>query len=91
MSEHPFFKEALSSFAAGVAYVDSIRHLHDKGMSVSEIKKNLTFPVSEEKIEKAVKEYEQEKKSSGSEYTFVQDTDRYGRKTFRRVKKNPPG
>lgn len=61
MEDQKYFKEALASFAADAAYVRAVKHLYDNGLTAEEIKKNLLYPVSIEKIEKVIKEYEREK------------------------------
>lgn len=88
MEAGKYFMEALASMAANVAYVDAVRHLYDLGMKPEEIQKNVTYPVSIEKIEKVIQKYEEEKASPDGEYQYVQYTDEYGRKNFIRVKKD---
>lgn len=85
--ENKYFKQALASMTASVAYIDAVRHLYDKGYSVSEIKRNLSYPASEEQIEKAIDDYKNELANGENQYEFVQKTDEYGRKSFVRVKK----
>lgn len=87
MDDNRYFKEALSSFTADAAYADAVRRLHDTGMGVAEIKKNLLVSVSEETIEKVIQDYEARKNSPDSEYIYIRETDGYGRRSFRRVKK----
>lgn len=89
--ENFYFYNALSSFTADVAYVGAVRHLYDAGLGADEIQKRLTYPLSKEKIEKVIKEYETEKSKSASAYEFVQETDGYGRKSFRRIKRDGNG
>lgn len=85
--ENKYFQEALASMVAKAAYVDSVRHMYDSGYSVEDIHKNIGYPVSVEKIEKVIEDYEAEKASPDSEYEFVQKTDELGRRSFIRVKK----
>ena len=58
MKEGHYFKQALSSFSADVAYADAIRHLYDKGMDAIHIKEHLSYPVSIDIIEKVIQDYE---------------------------------
>jgi len=83
-----YFAEALSAFTADVAYVGAVRHLYDAGYDIADIQKKISFPVSKGSIEKVVQDYEAEKQNKEDAYTFVQDIDRYGRKSFRKVKKS---
>lgn len=87
MEEGRYFKEALASFAADAAYVGAVRHLYDSGLTPEEISENLTFPVSMEKIKKAIRDYEDEKRNKSPEYIYVQDVDSYGRRSFRLERK----
>lgn len=83
-----YFQEALSSMAAGVAYTDAVKHLYKQGLSVSEIQKNLTYPVSIETIEKVIVDYQEEMNKPESGYEYVQVVNAYGKKSFIRVRKN---
>ncbi len=87
MENNGYFKKALSAFTADTAYVAAIRHLYDTGMDALQIEKHLTFPVSRERIEQVIRDYEEEQKHSDEGYTYVQETNPYGRRSFRRVKK----
>lgn len=86
--ENKYFQEALSAMVEKAAYVDAVRHLYDIGYSVTEIHENIGYPVSIEKIEKVIQDYEAEKNSPDSQYKFVQRTDELGRRSFIRVKKD---
>lgn len=85
MKNCEYFNNALVSFTSDVAYVGAVRHLYDSGLTVSEIKHNLSYPVSEDKIRKVIRDYEQEKQGGAAEYEYIQETDAYGRRSFRRV------
>lgn len=61
MEDGKYFRDALASFAADTAYVRAVKHLYDNGLTPKEIKKNLLYPVSIEKIERVIQEYEAEK------------------------------
>ncbi len=63
MEDGKYFREALASFAADAAYVRAVKHLHDNGLMPKEIQKNLLYPVSIEKIQKVIGQYEEEKNS----------------------------
>ena len=80
--EEKYFEQALGNFTADVAYVKAVRHLYDLGMDIQEIKKECLYPVTEEKIEKVIEDYEKEKNSAAPKSEFVQVTDKYGRKSF---------
>ena len=79
------FDESLQNFTADVAYVKSVRHLYDLGLSTEEIVKQCTYPVTEEKVCKVIDAYEKEKQSERKDVTFVEVTDAYGRKSFKKV------
>ncbi|MCF0131780.1 MAG: hypothetical protein HUJ71_08610 [Pseudobutyrivibrio sp.] len=83
--DEKIFQEALSNFTADVAYVKAVRHLHDLGLPPEEIQKECTYPVSVDKILKAIEDYEKEKCSTNGKAKYVQDTDAYGKKSLRRV------
>lgn len=86
--ENSYFSEALSDFTSDFAYKKAIYHLHDIGCTVPEIAERLDYPLSQQRIAEVIAEYERKKNSPDDEYTFVQDTDAFGRKSFRRVKKD---
>lgn len=87
MAENEYFMQALSNMSASFAYVEAIRHLYNLGLSDKEIQKELTYPLSLEKIQTVVKQIEKESQKPESQYTYEQRTDAYGRKSFVRVKK----
>lgn len=87
MAEGRFFREALAGFVSETAYVGAVRHLHDLGYTVEQIRKDLFYPVSVRQIEEVIADYEAEKHSPERDYEYIQETDRYGKKSFRRVKK----
>lgn len=64
MDDQKYFREALASFTADMAYVRAVKHLYDNGLTPKEIKKNLLYPVSLEKIERVIQQYEAEKKAA---------------------------
>lgn len=85
--ENGYFNEALASMAAGLAYGDAVKHLYKQGYSAKEIQKNLTYPVSLEKIEKVIRDYEEEQNNPDADYEYVQMMNSYGKKSFIRVAK----
>jgi len=89
MAENKYFQEALANFTADFAYAGAVKHLHDIGYSTEEIQKKLAYPVTQEKIQRVIDEYEASRQNPDAGYVFIQDTDRFGRKSFRRVKKEP--
>jgi len=78
-----YFTDALSNFTTEVAYKDSIKRLYDKGLNISKIIENCTYPVTEEMVKNVIDEYEEKKKMPPTEY--VEDIDNFGRKTFRKL------
>ncbi len=87
MEENKYFQKALSNFTAEFAYAGAVRHLHELGYSAEKIKEKIAYPVSLEKIQKVIEDYEAAKNSQEPEYVFVQETDSFGRRSFRKVKK----
>lgn len=83
--ENKYFAEALANFTSEVAYKKAVLHLHELGYSVPEIEKQLDYPVSQQKIADVIEKFEKEKNSSEARYTYVQDVNSFGRKSFRRV------
>ena len=51
-----YFEEALSDFVRNFAYGDAIRHLVDKGYDTQRIIRDFHYPISEEAIDKIVRE-----------------------------------
>ena len=91
-----YFNEALKNFAADFSYGDAVRHLADKGMNVCEIMENLTFPAPKQAVRQIVwKHYldkgiillkePDENATQIKSVSYVQERDRYGRTSFRRV------
>ena len=95
MSEQDYFKNALSGFTFEAAAGGAIRHLTDLGYTVAQIKKQLNFPVSYSKVQKTVWEYlsdtgaiRLEEPGSGISHErteFVEEYDKYGRISFRKI------
>lgn len=77
-----YFTDALANFTTEVAYKEAIRKLYKQGFSNDEIKKACTYPVTDAMIAHTIDEYEQKLKSPASEY--VEDYDKFGRKTLRK-------
>lgn len=86
MSENIYFQRTLAKMTAGAAYVDAVRHMYDSGMSAEEIQKNLSYPVSIEKVERAISDYEMEKNNTQGGYKYVEKVNEYGKRSFVRVK-----
>ncbi len=101
MSENHFAK-ALHNFTMDAAAGDAIRHLTDKGFTLSQIKDTLTFPAPEEYVAQVMWEQLQSNgtvlfdnpsqdisaaSSDRSSQEIVESYDRYGRKSFLRVNK----
>ena len=70
-----------------VAYKKAVMHLYELGYSVEEIEKKSTYPVTKEQIANCILEYQKKQESKENAFRFVEETDAYGRKTFRRVRK----
>lgn len=97
MQENSYFQKALSDFTHEVASGGAIRHLTDLGYTVRQIREQLDFPTPYERIQKAVWERLKEtgvilsEEPGSSERTekavYVQERDKYGRTSFRRVVK----
>lgn len=95
MQEHSYFQKALSDFTHEVASGGAIRHLTDLGYTVRQIREQLDFPTPYERIQKAVWERLKEtgvilweEPGSGGQRekaVYVQERDRFGRTSFRRV------
>ena len=78
-----YFTDALSSFTTEVAYKESIRRLYDKGLSTDEIIDQCLYPVTKEIVEHVIEDYKIKKDAPKS--TFVEDVDKFGRKSLRKV------
>ncbi|MBD5531361.1 MAG: hypothetical protein HDQ98_04040 [Lachnospiraceae bacterium] len=93
------FGQALSDFTFDVACGGAIRHLAHLGYTAKEIHERLSFPVSYERVRQAYTKYLldtgillREKPDAHQEsqtYTYVQEEGKYGKKSFRRLKKEP--
>jgi len=78
-----YFTDALSNFTTEIAYKDAIRRLHDKGLSAEEIKSQCMYPVTDEIINNVINDYEKSKSAPKVEY--VEDINKYGKKSFRKI------
>lgn len=95
MSEQEYFKNALVNFTHEVASGDAICHLADLGYTVTQMKEQLAFPTSYERIQKTVWEHfcntevlllaEPGSGKQQEKFTYVKDYDKYGKASFRRV------
>ncbi len=87
------FNKALGNFITDVAAGGAIRHLADQGYSISEIEKQLDYPMSKEKIAAVIWDYfvsigkisMEEPKEKHEKSSFVKEQDEYGRTSFRKV------
>ncbi|MBP5324168.1 MAG: hypothetical protein J6Y86_01570 [Pseudobutyrivibrio sp.] len=87
------FNKALSNFINDVAAGGAVRHLADKGYGISEIGKQLDFPISKEKIAHFMWEHFlytgkislEEPQSTYEKVSFVKEQDEFGKISFRRV------
>lgn len=80
--ENKYFKEALASMASEAAYGGAVRHMYDKGYSISDIRKRLDYSVPVQKIEEVIRDYEAKKTAFGPKYEYVQRVDELGRRSF---------
>lgn len=89
-----YFKKALSNFTQDMANGGAIRHLWDLGYSIRQIKEQLDYPVSFEKIQEVVWNhllntgvicYDKPGNGSQEKVTYVKEYDKYGRTSFRKV------
>ena len=95
MEEQKYFKQAISNFTFEAACGGAIRHLADLGYSVKQITEQLSYPVSYEKVQKAVWEYflengilllkEPGKEKIQEKADYVKEYNKYGKASFRRV------
>ncbi len=98
-SDNKTFKQALTNFANDFASGDEIRHLADRGFTVPEIKKRLSFPASYDQIGRTVWEHfvktgkillEKPESEIIKKVTTVKDIGEYGRVSFRQVVEEIP-
>ncbi len=95
MSEPDYFKNALTDFTYEAANGGAIRHLTDLGFTVKQIAQQLAFPASFKKVQQTVWNHLIDKRiilteepGSGKlpeKSVFIQEYDKYGRTSFRRV------
>lgn len=93
--ENPYFRKALSDFTYEVASGGAIRHLTDLGYTVRQIMEQLDFPTPYERVQKEVWERLKEtgiilpeepgRGGRKERFAYVQERDRFGRTSFRRV------
>ncbi len=95
MNTRSFFQDALADFAQEAAWGGAVRHLADLGYTARQIADKLDFPVSYEKVRRAVWErlvdtevilLEEPGSVRGRmRSVFVREYDRYGKASFRQV------
>lgn len=95
MSEQEYFKNALSSFTFEAAAGGAIRHLTDLGCTVKQITERLDFPVPYARVQKTVWDHLLDtglllltEPGSGrppEKAVYVEDHDKYGRISFRKL------
>ena len=101
--QNNFFAKALHDFTMNAAAGDSVRHLTDRGFTLSQIKETLSFPAPEGYIAKVMWERLVETHKvlvddparvlsdrAPVAQTVVETRDRYGRKSFLRIQKESP-
>lgn len=90
-----YFQKALSDFTFDVASGGAIRHLADRGYTVSQIMKMLDFPTPFDRVQQIVWKHfldkgivllrEPDREAGEEKYGYVTEYDAYGRRSFRRV------
>ena len=95
MQENRYFHKALSDFTHASASGGAIRHLTDLGYTVKQISERLDFPTPYERVQRDVWErlkengviLSEEPGSGGrkEKVNYIQERDRFGRTSFRRV------
>lgn len=95
------FGQALSDFTFDMACGGAIRHLAGLGFTAKEVHERLSFPVSFERVTQAYTKYlldagvllreppEGRGAARQKTYVYVQEEGKYGKKSFRRVEKEP--
>ena len=82
MKEGEAAAKAISGIIRQAGYRSAIRHLVDRGLTLQEIKENLSWPASDELILGEIREYEEEKKriaEGGEVYDYEPQMDSFGR------------
>ncbi|MDE6024032.1 MAG: hypothetical protein K2G45_01115 [Lachnospiraceae bacterium] len=87
MENNKYFQAALGKMVSEFAYADSVIRLYKKGLPPEKIKEQLLYPVSIGNIKRVIADYEKNMQCE-NQYDYVQETNAYGRKSFRRVRKN---
>lgn len=91
------FNQALSNFTFGVASRDLICHMAAEGYSVKQIHEACDYPTPLSKISETVWDYyiesgiillEEPQAGERTEYDYVMDIGKFGRRSFRQVEKN---
>ena len=99
MAEQDAFRSALSNFMNDFASGDAIRHLADRGLTVSEIMNRLSFPTKKELVAETVwKHYldtgvictEMPDGRARRKVTYIQEQGEFGRTTLRQVTEEVP-
>lgn len=100
MAKPEYFENALSNFTFETACGGAIRHLTDLGYSTAQIAKQLCFPTSYERIQKAVWTRLLDtgvillaQPGSGETFKkaeFIKEYDKYGKVSFRKVSTPAP-
>lgn len=95
MKEEDFFRDALSDFTYEAACGGAIRHLTDLGYTVQQIAGRLDFPISYERVRRAVWQRlvdtevilleEPGSVRRRKRTAYVREYDRYGKASFRQV------
>lgn len=82
------FLKAISNMASDMAYKKAVLHLYRQGKSIGDIEKECLYPVTKEMIQKVIDEYEHEKDKPEGMYSYIEEIDSFGRKSFRKIQKD---
>lgn len=101
MQKNSYFQNALANFTFEAASGGAIRHLTDLGYTVAQIRERLDYPVSYERVQKAVWErlvdtgvilLEEPGRAVRKKQTvYVREYDKYGKASFRLVSEEGSG
>lgn len=96
MSDEKYFEKALSNFTYEAASGGAIRHLFDRGFTVSQIVEMLEFPTPLDRVQKTVWEHmvqsgvvlleEPGTDQIQEKISYVVEFDQYGKRSFRQVR-----
>ena len=98
MDNGKIFNRALNNISIEFAGRAAIRRMFDMEMTISDIRRELLYPLSEDVIKNEIWSYLLENRtvllnepdySAGKRYDFIEETNEYGRKSFKRIEMAP--